>query len=158
MIISYIKKIILIILLSYVDYKISNGLSKIYVMLPLTFLAYSFFLYKSDKNIGPLESFVTGLFVDLITNSYFGHNAILFCFASYLINTYSNTFKLFSYLQICIFFGACATAYVGFSQIILNLYNFSYLTLFLSAIFNIMFCIFAAFLSIYFPSISSRKI
>ena len=158
MIISYIKKIILIILVSYVDYKISNGLSKIYVMLPLTFLAYSFFLYTSDKNIGPLESFVTGLFIDLITNSYFGHNAILFCFASYLINTYSNTFKLFSYLQICIFFGACATAYVGFSQIILNLYNFSYLTLFLSAIFNIMFCIFVAFLSIYFPSISSRKI
>ena len=158
MIISYIKKIILIILVSYVDYKISNGLSKIYVMLPLTFLAYSFILYKSDKNIGPLESFVTGLFIDLISNSYFGHNAILFCFASYLINTYSNTFKLFSYLQICIFFGACATAYVGFSQIILNLYNFSYLTLFLSAIFNIMFCIFFAFLSIYFPSISRRKI
>ena len=158
MIISYIKRIILIILVSYVDYKISNGLSKIYVMLPLTFLVYSYFLYKSDKNIGPLESFITGLFIDLITNSYFGHNAILFCFASYLINTYSNTFKLFSYLQICIFFGACATAYVGFSQIILNLYNFSYLTLFLSAIFNIMFCIFVAFLSIYFPSISSRKI
>ena len=158
MIISYIKRIILIILVSYVDYKISNGLSKIYVMLPLTFLVYSYFLYKSDKNIGPLESFITGLFIDLITNSYFGHNAILFCFASYLINTYSNTFKLFSYLQICIFFGACATAYVGFSQIILNLYNFSYLTLFLSAIFNIMFCIFVAFLSIYFPSISRRKI
>ena len=76
MIISYIKKIILIILVSYVDYKISNGLSKIYVMLPLTFLAYSFFLYKSDKNIGPLESFVTGLFIDLITNSYFGHNSL----------------------------------------------------------------------------------
>ena len=158
MIISYIKRIILIILVSYVDYKISNGLSKIYVMLPLTFLVYSYFLYKSDKNIGPLESFITGLFIDLITNSYFGHNAILFCFASYLINTYSNTFKLFSYLQICIFFGACATAYVGFSQIILNLYNFSYLTLFLSAFFNIMFCIFVAFLSVYFPSISSRKI
>ena len=158
MIISYIKRIILIILVSYVDYKISNGLSKIYVMLPLTFLVYSYFLYKSDKNIGPLESFITGLFIDLITNSYFGHNAILFCFVSYLINTYSNTFKLFSYLQICIFFGVSATAYVGFTQIILNLYNFSYITLFISAIFNIFFCIFVAMLSVYFPRIAGRKI
>ena len=158
MIINYIKKIILIILVSYVDYKISNGLSKIYVMLPLTFLVYSYFLYKSDKNIGPLESFITGLFIDLITNSYFGHNAILFCFASYLIDTYSNTFKLFSYLQICIFFGVSATAYVGFTQIILNLYNFSYITLFISAIFNIFFCIFVAMLSVYFPRIAGRKI
>mgnify|MGYP001204133201 FL=1 len=158
MIMSFFKKIFLIVLVSYLDYKISYGLSKIYIMLPLTFLAYSYYLYKSDNNIGPLESFLTGLFVDLITNSYLGHNAILFCFASYLINTYANTFKLFSYLQICIFFGASATAYVGFSQIILNLYNFSYLTLFLSAIFNIIFCIFVSIFSVYFPSISSRKI
>ncbi len=158
MIMSFFKKIFLVVLVSYLDYKISYGLSKIYIMFPLTFLAYSYYLYKSDNNIGPLESFLTGLFVDLITNSYLGHNAILFCFASYLINTYANTFKLFSYLQICIFFGASATAYVGFSQIILNLYNFSYLTLFLSAIFNIIFCIFVSIFSVYFPSISSRKI
>ena len=157
MIISFIKKVFLVILVSYLEYKISYGLSKIYVMLPLTFLAYSFFLYKSDDNIGPFESFITGLFVDLITNTYFGHNAILFCFASYLIDTYSNTFKLFSYLQICIFFGVSATAYVGFTQIILNLYNFSYMTLFISAIFNISFCIFVAMLSVYFPQIAGRK-
>ena len=158
MIVSFIKKTLIIILVSFLDYKISYGLSKIYVILPLTFLAYTFFLYKSDYSIGPFESFVTGLFVDLITNSYFGHNAFLFCFASYLINTYTNTFKLFSYFQICIFFGASATAYAGFSQIILNLNNFSYLTLFLSGVFNIIFCIIVAILSVYFPSISTRRI
>ena len=157
MIKSFIKKIFLIFIVAYLDYKIAFGLSKIYVVLPLTFLVYSFFLYRSVNNIGPFESFLTGLLVDLITNSYFGHNAILFCFASYLIDTYSNTFKLFSYLQICIFFGVSATAYVGFTQIILNLYNFSYITLFISAIFNIFFCIFVAMLSVYFPQISARK-
>ena len=151
MIKGFIKKIFLIFVVAYLDYKIAFGLSKIYVVLPLTFLVYSFFLYRSVNNIGPFESFLTGLLVDLITNSYFGHNAILFCFASYLIDTYSNTFKLFSYLQICIFFGVSATAYVGFTQIILNLYNFSYMTLFISAIFNISFCIFVAMLSVYFP-------
>ena len=157
MIKGFIKKIFLIFVVAYLDYKIAFGLSKIYVVLPLTFLVYSFFLYRSVNNIGPFESFLTGLLVDLITNSYFGHNAILFCFASYLIDTYSNTFKLFSYLQICIFFGVSATAYVGFTQIILNLYNFSYITLFISAIFNIFFCIFVAMLSVYFPQISARK-
>ena len=157
MIKSFIKKIFLIFIVAYLDYKIAFGLSKIYVVLPLTFLVYAFFLYRSVNNIGPFESFLTGLLVDLITNSYFGHNAILFCFASYLIDTYSNTFKLFSYLQICIFFGVSATAYVGFTQIILNLYNFSYITLFISAIFNISFCIFVAMLSVYFPQIAGRK-
>ena len=34
-----------------------------------------------------------------ISNTFFGHNAVLFCFASYLINTYANAFKLFSYLH-----------------------------------------------------------
>ena len=157
MIKGFIKKVFLIFVVAYLDYKIAFGLSKIYVVLPLTFLVYSFFLYRSVNNIGPFESFLTGLLVDLITNSYFGHNAILFCFASYLIDTYSNTFKLFSYLQICIFFGVSATAYVGFTQIILNLYNFSYITLFISAIFNISFCIFVAMLSVYFPQIAGRK-
>ncbi len=157
MIKGFIKKIFLIFVVAYLDYKVAFGLSKIYVVLPLTFLVYSFFLYRSVNNIGPLESFLTGLLVDLITNSYFGHNAILFCFASYLIDTYSNTFKLFSYLQICIFFGVSATAYVGFTQIILNLHNFSYMTLFISAIFNISFCIFVAMLSVYFPKIAGRK-
>ena len=80
---------------------------------------------------------------------YKAENAILFCLMTYLINIYSNSFKLFSYLQVCIFFGISATSYVGFTQLIINLYNFSYLTLLVSAVFNIFFSILIAVISMY---------
>ena len=156
--IGFAKKLFLILLISFVEHKISFGLSKFFVILPLTFLAYSFYLYKSDVNIGPFEAFFTGLFIDFISGTYLGHNAIFFCFASYLINTYSNAFKLFSYLQICIFFSISASAYVGFSQIIINLYNFSYMTLLVSSIFNFIFCTLVALLSVYFPNTLNDRI
>ena len=57
--------------------------------------------------------------------------------------------QLFSYLQVCIFFGISAASYVGFTQLIINLYNFSYLTLLISAVFNILFCIILAITSMY---------
>ena len=153
-----LKKLFLIIFICYVEYIIAPVLAKFNVVLPLTFIAYSFYMYRSKNNIGPTEAFCTGLFIDLISNTFFGHNAVLFCFASYLINTYANAFKLFSYLQVCIFFGVSASAYVGFTQIIINLYNFSYLTLFVSTLFNILLCISIAILSVYFPSLTNRKI
>ena len=155
---SLFKKLFLIIFICYVEYILAPGLIKLNIVLPLTFLAYSFYMYRSKNNIGSAEAFCTGLFIDLISNSFFGHNAVLFCFASYLINTYANAFKLFSYLQVCIFFGVSASAYVGFTQIIINLYNFSYLTLFVSTLFNILLCISIAILSVYFPSLTNRKI
>jgi len=155
---SFIKKLILILFVCYLDLRLAAVLSQIYVILPLTFLTYLLYLYKSNNNIGPFESFFTGLFIDLITNTYLGHNAILFCFASYAVNTYVNTFKLFSYLQICIFFGLSSSAFVGFSQLIVNLYNFSYLTLLISTIFNIVFCLLIAIISVYFPGLFGRRI
>ena len=138
---NYIKIIFIIAIINFIELSISNTLSRAYIIFPLTFLFYSYYVYKSNQNINPIEAFLFGLFVDLISNSYFGLNAILFCLITYLINIYSNSFKLFSNLQICIFFGLSAASYVGFTQLIINLYNFSYLTLLISAIFNILFCI-----------------
>ena len=156
--IGAIKLLMILFVVNIIENNTAPVLIKAFINIPITFLIFSFVIYKSKFNTNALYAFSFGLYVDVISDSPIGLNAALFLMMAYVVNSYSNTFKLFSYLQICIFFGACATAYVGFSQIILNLYNFSYLTLFLSAIFNIMFCIFVAFLSIYFPSISSRKI
>ena len=146
---NYIKIIFIIAIINFIELSISNTLSRAYIIFPLTFLSYSYYVYKSHQNINPIEAFLFGLFVDLISNSYFGLNTILFCLITYLINIYSNSFKLFSNLQICIFFGLSAASYVGFNQLIINLYNFSYLTLLISAIFNIFFCIIIAISSIY---------
>ena len=152
------RKILLIIIASYIESIFYLYLINVYVIFPITFLLYSFFVYKIDKYNNAIEAFSIGLLVDLISGTYFGTNASLFCLISYLINLNSNSFKLFSYLQICLFFGIMSSAYVGFTQMILNLYNFSYIILFTSALFNIVICILIALFPIYFPRFFSRKI
>jgi len=152
------RKILLIIIASNIESIFYLYLINIYVIFPITFLLYSFLIYKTDKYNNAIEAFFIGLLVDLISGTYFGTNAALFCLMSYLINLNSNSFKLFSYLQVCLFFGITSSAYVGFTQMILNLYNFSYIILFTSALFNILFCILIAMLPIYFPRFFSRKI
>ena len=149
--ISFFKKILILFTINYIDRNISILISEYFIVLPLTFLAFSFYIYKSNKNVSAFEAFLIGLFVDLISETYFGLNAIIFCLTTYYINLNSNTFKLFSYLQICLFFGLSASAYVGFSQLILNIYDFSYITLFFSSITNIIFCVLIAFINSYFP-------
>ena len=153
-----IKRLLIIVFINFIDQNIAGFFSDLLIIIPLTFLAYSFYVYRSDNNIGAIEAFLAGLFIDLISDSYFGLNAIIFCLITYVINSYANAFKLFSYLQICLFFGLSSTAYVGFTQLVINLYNFSYLIIFVSAIVNIIFCILIAAISIYFPRNIEMKI
>jgi rod shape-determining protein MreD len=148
---NYIKRFLIILFINFIDQSIANFAYDFLIILPLTFLAYSFYVYKSDKNIGGIEAFSAGLFIDLISDSYFGLNAIIFCLITYVINLYANAFKLFSYLQVCLFFGFSSTAYIGFTQLVINLYDFSYLTLFISSISNVIFCILIAIIPAYFP-------
>ena len=153
-----IKRFLIIVFINFIEQNIAGFFSDLLIIIPLTFLAYSFYVYRSDKNISAIEAFLIGLFIDLISDSYFGLNAIIFCLITYVINSYANAFKLFSYLQICLFFGLSSTAYVGFTQLVINLYNFSYLILFVSAIVNIIFCVFIAAISVYFPRNVKMKI
>ena len=148
---NYIKRFLIILFINFIDQRIANFAYDFLIILPLTFLAYSFYVYKSDRNIGGIEAFSVGLLIDLISDSYFGLNAIIFCLITYVINLYANAFKLFSYLQVCLFFGFSSTAYIGFTQLVINLYDFSYLTLFISSISNVIFCILIAIISLYFP-------
>jgi len=148
---NYIKRFFIILFINFIDQSIANFAYDFLIILPLTFLAYSFYVYKSDKNIGGIEAFSVGLFIDLISDSYFGLNAIIFCLITYVINLYANAFKLFSYLQVSLFFGFSSTVYIGFTQLVINLYDFSYLTLFISSISNVIFCILIAIIPAYFP-------
>ena len=148
---NYIKRFLIILFINLIDQSIANFAYDFLIILPLTFLTYSFYVYKSDRNIGGIEAFSVGLFIDLISDSYFGLNAIIFCLITYVINLYANAFKLFSYLQVCLFFGFSSTAYIGFTQLVINLYDFSYLTLFISSIANVIFCILIAIIQAYFP-------
>ena len=154
----YVKIIFSLILINVVDQKIASVTYEYYLIIPLTFLSYSLYVYKSDSNTSSGEAFLLGLFVDLISDSFLGLNAIFFCLITYFINMYANAFKLFSYLQICIFFGLSSSAYVGLSQMIIHIWNFSYITLFMSALFNIILCILLAILSAYLPYFVKRRL
>ena len=154
----YMKIIFSLILINVVDQKIASVTYEYYLIIPLTFLSYSLYVYKSDSNTSSGEAFLLGLFIDLISDSFLGLNAIFFCLITYLINIYANAFKLFSYLQICIFFGLSSSAYVGLSQMIINIWNFSYVTLFMSTILNIILCILMVILSAYLPNFVKRRL
>jgi len=155
---SVSKRFLIIIFINFIDHSLAGFLSHFLIILPLTFLTYSFYVYKSYDNIGAQEAFLFGLLIDFISDSYFGLNAIIFCLTTYVINLYANAFKLFSYIQMCLFFGFLSTAYVGFTQLVINLYNFSYLTLLISSISNIILCILIAIISPYFPKIIRKRI
>ncbi len=154
----YLKIIFSLILINLLDKEIAGITNAYFIIFPLTFLSYSFYVYKSNSNIGSSEAFFIGLFIDLISDSFLGLNAIFFCLITYLINIYANAFKLFSYLQICIFFDLSSSAYVGLSQMIINIWNFSYVTLFMSTILNIILCILMAILSAYLPNFVKRRL
>ena len=155
---KYLKIILSLILINLLDKEIASITYSYFVIFPLTFLSYSFYVYKSNSNISSSGAFSIGLFIDLISDSFLGLNAIFFCLITYFINMYANAFKLFSYLQICIFFGLSSSAYVGLSQMIINIWNFSYITLFISALFNIILCILLAILSAYLPYFVKRRL
>jgi len=82
--ISLLKRLFLIIFINFIDLNIALLFSKIFIIIPLTFLAFSYYVYKSDKNISSLEAFSFGFFVDLISDSYFGLNTIILLFNNIL--------------------------------------------------------------------------
>tara|TARA_Y100001970_G_scaffold90816_1_gene114563 strand:- start:850 stop:1320 length:471 start_codon:yes stop_codon:yes gene_type:complete len=155
---KYIKIVLSLILINLIDQKMAGITYNYFLIFPITFLSYSFYVYRSNSSVSPSEAFLLGLFVDLISETFLGLNAIFFCLITYLINIYSNAFKLFSYLQICIFFGLSSAAYVGFSQMIINIWNFSYVTLFVSSFFNIILCILIAIISAYLPYFVKQRL
>jgi rod shape-determining protein MreD len=103
-----------------------------------------------------LYAFLFGLYVDLISDSPIGLNAALFSMMAYVVNSYANTFKLFSFIQICLFFSGSSVFYIGFSHLFINLENFSYLILFTSFIFNTFLFLLMAMLRFYFPSLNLK--
>ena len=142
--ISPFKTLLLLFIADYFESLIAPILINAYINLPITFLTFSYIIYKSRSNSGPIFAFSIGLYVDIISDSPIGLNAILFCLMSYLVNSYSNTFRLFSYFQVCLFFSASSLFFIGFKNLFINIDNFSYLELFISFVFNSLFFVLLA--------------
>ena len=150
------KFLIIIFIANIIESLLAPQLINFYLSIPVTFLIFSFSIFRSSRKPNPLLVFSCGLYVDLISSSPFGLNAGIFTIMSYAISIYANTFKLFSYIQICIFFGISTVFYIGFKNLIMNLENFSYLLLFVSFFINILLFLLLSMLRYYFPSMSIR--
>ena len=133
---SVIKVFFILFVVDYIESLAAPFLLQGFISLPLTFLAFSLIVYRSNSNTGSIFAFLIGIYVDIISDSPIGLNAIFFCLMSHLINSYSNTFRLFSYFQICLFFSASSLFFIGFRNLFINIENFSYLELLISFIFN----------------------
>ena len=134
--VSIPKVILILFIVDYIESITAPILIQAFINIPLTFLVFSFVVYRSNSNPGSIFAFFIGLYVDIISDSPIGLNAMLFCIMSHLINSYSNTFRLFSYFQICLFFSASSLFFIGFKNLFINIENFSYLELITSFIFN----------------------
>jgi len=150
--ISTAKLLIIIFISNIVESILAPYLIGFYINLPLAFLVFSLAIYNSNYNSNPLFAFLYGFYLDLISGSPFGINAGLFTMMSYVVNSYANTFKLFSYIQICVFFSMSSIFYIGFKNLFISLENFSYLVLFFSFIFNTFLFLLIAMIRYYFPS------
>ena len=148
-----IKFLIIIFISNLVESFVAPYLFSFYVSLPLTFFVYSAVIYNFNRNINPIFSFLFGLYVDLISANPFGLNAGLFTMITYVINSYANSFKLYSFIQISILFGMSSVFYIGFKNLIINLENFSYLLLLISFLFNTTLFLLLTFFRHYSPKI-----
>ena len=148
-----IKFLIIIFISNLVESFIAPYLFSFYVSMPLTFFIYLAVIYNFNRNINPIFSFLFGLYVDLISANPFGLNAGLFTIITYVINSYANSFKLYSFIQICILFGMSSVFYIGFKNLIINLENFSYLLLLISFLFNTSLFLLLTLFKHYFPKI-----
>ena len=96
--IGIIKLLIIIYVSNFIESLMAPYLINLYINFPITFIIFSLTLYNSNQNTNAFYAFLFGLYLDLISSSPFGLNAGLFTMLSYVINSYANTFKLFSYI------------------------------------------------------------
>jgi len=133
---NFLKILATIIFANYLDTKFNFFMVDYYLSFSLGFLVFCFWVFSLPNNIYAVSSFIIGLIIDLILGSPFGLNALLFTISSFIIHSYRYSFKIFSFLQITIFFAFLSMFYLGFINLFVNTANFSYLLIFLSFFLN----------------------
>ena len=83
---SMLKTIFLIVLAYNIEIFINPILQSINIIVPLSFLTYSYFAYKNKNGFTAISAFFIGLFMDLISGSFIGLNGLIYCMSTYVIN------------------------------------------------------------------------
>ena len=115
-------------------------------------LVFCYWIFAIPEKLHSLSAFMYGLLVDLLFGQVIGLHMLFFVATSYVIHVYVFRFRLFSYLQITIFFAAVCTFFLACKYLILSPANYSYSLLILSFFVNAL-----AWLAVYFLMRSFRR-
>ena len=115
-------------------------------------LVFCYWIFAIPEKLHSSSAFMYGLLVDLFFGQVIGLHMLFFIVTSYVIHVYVFRFRLFSYLQLTIFFAAACTFFLACKYLILSPVNYSYLLLILSFFVNAL-----AWLPVYFLMRSFRQ-
>ncbi|MDC0091563.1 rod shape-determining protein MreD [Gammaproteobacteria bacterium] len=116
------------------------------------FLILSYWIYALPEKIQISAALFYGLLIDLFFGSAIGFNMLFFSGISYVIHVYVFRFRIFSYLQLIIFFGGASIFYIACKYLIFSPENYSYLLLLVSFFINALL-----WLPIYYLMRSMRR-
>ena len=116
------------------------------------FLIVCYWIYAIPEKIQSSEALLYGLLIDLCFGSAIGFNMLFFSSISYVIHVYVFRFRIFSYLQLIIFFAGSSVFYLACKYLIFFPENYSYLLLISSFFINALL-----WLPIYFSMRALRR-
>ena len=116
------------------------------------FMVLSYWIYAIPEKIQSSEALLYGLLIDLCFGSAIGFNMLFFSSISYVIHVYVFRFRIFSYLQLIIFFAGSSVFYLACKYLIFFPENYSYLLLISSFVINALL-----WLPIYFGMRALRR-
>ena len=123
---------------SILDNSVSSKIENFYLHTNFTFLVFSYWVFAYPEKIGVLFSTMFGLIIDFISGSAIGFHAFMYLLFAYIIHIYAFTFRLFSYLQLAVFFGGSATFITTINYLIEHTSNYSYANIFIALVFHII--------------------
>tara|TARA_B100000767_G_scaffold56486_1_gene52065 strand:- start:546 stop:1052 length:507 start_codon:yes stop_codon:yes gene_type:complete len=106
-------------------------------------LIFCYWVYAMPEKLHSSSAFIYGGLIDLCFGNSLGFHMMFFVFISYVIHVYVFRFRLFSYLQLIIFFAGTAIFYLVCKYLVFSPFNYSYWLLICSFGFNALFgCLF----------------
>ena len=120
----------------WLDDNFSQFTIKYFVEINFGFLIFTYWVFAMPEKIQSLAAMLYGLAVDLFFSNVIGYNMLFFVATSYVIHLYVFRFRIFSYLQLSVFFSGSSTFYIACKYLILSPYNYSYLVLIFSFVVN----------------------
>ncbi len=120
----------------WLDDNFSQFTIKYFVEINFGFLIFTYWVFAMPEKIQSLAAMLYGLAVDLFFSNVIGYNMLFFVATSYVIHLYVFRFRIFSYLQLSVFFSGSSTFYIACKYLLLSPSNYSYLVLMFSFVVN----------------------